>query len=344
MPGCRLLLAFFALVALTLPACLHVDARIGPRPAAQPERSTEPAPKAKADTAQTTSHPQAPQMQFAVLPKAPGTVVPTNPDAPPTVSTNTSQKPTKPDVPPPPAAPAPGILKADSSEPAKFPALTQFGVPEAPLLAAVRAYSEGRPDQAIEVIRKMDKSQQDFVLTVLPILARGATADLASDPATAAALTDQLRAAAARLEPLAALKIEKIAFCSDVAGFGRFVQRPIANPYRPNERVQLYFELRNLGNQYTPDGFLTHVQAVVEIRDAENKLVAQIDPEEHRKVPTVKFEKRLVTRSPLQDFHVLYIFSAPPGPGVYTVTVQFRDATGRRTVTSQPAEFRVAGP
>lgn len=191
----------------------------------------------------------------------------------------------------------------------------------------------------------MDKQNQDFVLAVLPILAQGATADLTNDAATNAALAEQLRGTVARIEPRAALKIEKVAFCTDVEGFGRFVPRPVANPYRPNERAQLYLELRNLGHQPTGDGFLTHVHAAVEIRDADDKLVAQIDPDDHRRrVPVVKYEKRLVTRSPLSDFHVLYIFAAPPAPGVYTVTVQLSDASGRRTVTSQKAEFRVAGP
>ncbi|HEY1192273.1 MAG TPA: hypothetical protein VGE74_31905 [Gemmata sp.] len=337
MPGRRSVLFLLAFNALTLPACLHVDARIGPKPTVPPERATDSSTRIKTDA---KTPPPAPRGEFNTLPRVPGTVVPTNPDAPATTSprASTAQKPgdTVPVNPP-------TVVNTGSGEPAPFLPLTHFKQPEAPLLAAVRAYTEGRPEQAIEIIRKMGGSQQDFVLTVLPILARGATADLANDPATAAALAEQLRGAAARLEPLAALKIEKVEFCSDVAGFGRFVQRPIANPYRPNERVQLYLELRNLGNQVTADGFLTRVHAAVEVRDAEDKLVAQID-DDHRRVPVVKFEKRLVTRSPLQDLHILYIFSAPPAPGVYTVTVQLSDASGRRTVRSQPAEFRVAGP
>jgi hypothetical protein len=155
---------------------------------------------------------------------------------------------------------------------------------------------------------------------------------------------EQLGGTKDRLEQRAALKAEKVTFCSDVAGFGRFTPRPEANPYRPHERVQLYLELRNLGNQTTPEGFLTHVHAAVEIRDANDKVVAQVDPDDHRRVPVVKFEKRLVTRSPLHDFHVLYIFAAPPAPGVYTVTVQLTDPAGGRTVKAAPAEFRVAGP
>lgn len=325
MPGRWPLLTLVALSAAALPACLHIGPTVTP-----PAKADA---KVKAD-----APPAAPRFEFGTLPKVPGTVVPMNPDA----------QAAKPDAvarTPAPAPPANPVRTAGSGEPGPFPLPAVTAPPEPPLLAAVRAYSEGRPEQAIEIIRKMDKPNQDFVLAVLPILARGSSADLANDPATAAALVEQLRGAEARLEPHAALKIEKVAFCSDVEGFGRFVPRPAGDPYKPNDRAQLYLELRNLGNQATGDGFLTHVHAAVEIRDANGKLVPQIDPDDHRRrVPVVKYEKRLVTRSPLGDFHVLYIFAAPPAPGVYTVSVQLSDAAGRRTATSKPAEFRVAGP
>ncbi|MDY3555229.1 hypothetical protein R5W24_004368 [Gemmata sp. JC717] len=343
MPGCRSLLVLLAPVALALPACLHVDAHIGPRPVAPPERKAEPAPPAKADPAPQAAVEPA-RAQFAVLPKVPGEVVRTKPEAPATTSTNTAQKPPEkgPTVPP-------SIVKTGSGEPAAFPPLTQQLVPpEPPLLSAVRAHCEGRPEQAIEIIRRMEPNQQEFVLGVLPILARGASADLANDPATAAALTDQLRAAASRLEPLAALKIEKVAFCTnEPAGFGRFVHRPPANHYRPNERVHFYLELRNLSHQLTPDGFLTHVHVAAEIRDAKGNVVAQRTTDNSHRVPVVKFENRFVTRSPLQDYYVWYAFSAPPAPGVYTIHVQLSDASGRRTVSTpadRTCEFNVAGP
>jgi hypothetical protein len=130
-----------------------------------------------------------------------------------------------------------------------------------------------------------------------------------------------------------------------VSGFGRFVPWPDNQPYRPNAQAQFYLEVRNLGSQVTNDGFVTHVHAAVEVRDAYGKLVEQIDPEDYRRrVSVVRFEKKLPSHSPLHDFHVLYVFSVPPVPGVYTVSVELRDATGRRTVRTQPAQFCVAGP
>jgi hypothetical protein len=339
MTGRRPLVVFAALLALPLPACLHISTSAPtPTPITTPEQAAKIAEEAKGKLV-----PAPPKMEFATLPKVPGTVVPTKPNAPPPAppANTITQKPTAPPV----AAPTPPVQPLVAVEPNPLPFAQPAPLPEAPLLAAVRAYTEGRPERAIEIIRTLDRPNQDLVLALMPILARGASADLANDPATAAALVEQLRAAAARLEPRAALRIEKVAFCKEVSGFGRFTPWPDNQPYRPNAQAQLYLEVRNLGSQPTGAEFVTHVHAAVEVRDAHGNLVEQIDPDDYRRrVPVVKFEKRLPSHSPLHDFHVLYVFSVPPVPGVYTVTVELRDAAGRRTVTTQPAKFYVAGP
>ena len=337
MPGRQPLFTFVALCAIPLPACLHIGASAVPTTTPEPSAEIT----AKAKTAAKPHQPVPPRLDFAVLPKlpkVPGTVISTKPDAPATPDT-AAHKPTT-------LAPTNPVRQA-VGEPGPFPPLSPGDSSEPLLLAIVRAYVEGHPEQVIEMIRRLDKNNQEIVLAVLPVLARSAGTDLTNDPVAAAALVEQLRSAVERLEPRAALKIEKVAFCSEVEGFGRFVPRSVANPYPPNEKAELYLELRNLGSQPAADGFLTHVHAAVEIRDANDKLVAQIEPGQNdlrRRVPVVKFEKKLVTRSPLHDFHVLYIFSTPPAPGVYTVTVVLSDPAGRRTVKSVPAEFRVAGP
>lgn len=332
MPGRRPLVALVALFAVPLPACLHVSAPA--TPITTPEQAANIA-------ARGAEAAQPPRLDFAVLPRVPGTVVATRPQANAKTPPNTvAQKPT--DAPPKPVDP---VRPAVGAEPDPFPIAQIVPTPEVPLLAAVRAYTEGRPEKAIEIIRTLEKPNQDLVLALLPILARGASADVNNDPATVAALVGQLHAAAARLEPRAALRIDKAAFCTDVSGFGRFVPLPANQPYRPNAQAQFYLEVSNLGSQPVGDGFVTHVHAAVEVRDAHGKLVEQIDPDDwRRRVPVVRFEKRLPSRSPLHDFHVLYLFSVPAAPGVYTVTVELRDSNGRRTVKSQPAQFLVAGP
>jgi hypothetical protein len=325
MPGRRLLVA---LLVGSLPACLHVGAPTAPAPDdakdAKPVAKTEPA---------------APRFDlFASLPRAPGAVV---------MRSGPAANPAPPAGPaaqqPPATQPTGHVTPAAVVEPGPVAPQPIGPALEPPLLAAVRAYVENRPDRAIELLRSLDKSNQDFVLALLPVLARGAGADLNNDPATVAALVDQLYAVAARIESRAALRIEKVAFCNDVAGFGRFVPRPPGDAYRPNERAQFYLEVRNLTSEPAGAEFLTYVHATVEVRDAHQRLVEQIDPDDfRRRVPVVRYERRLPSRSPLHDFHILYIFSAPPAPGVYTITLELRDPTGRRSVKTAPVEFCVA--
>jgi hypothetical protein len=333
MPGRRPLVALVAFCVFSFTGCLHSGAQTAPAPT--PEDSKD---QAK-PTAKTDPPPQ--RSEFALLPRfPPGTLLlikPANP-APNPVQVGIATP--KPDATPFGVVPVGGgggaiVPIAPPPNPALDP----------PLLAAVRAYIENHPDRAIDYLRALDKPNQDFVLSLLPVLASGASADLSNDPATIATLVDQLHAVAGRLEPRAALRIEKVAFCNDVRGFGRFVPRPADAPYHPNEQVQFYLEVRNLTSEPTPDGYLARVQAIAEVRDAHQKLVEQGDPGDYqRRVPVVRCEKQWPSRSPLHEFNILYVFSAPAAPGVYTITIELHDPAGRRAVKTVPLEFCVAGP
>src|SRR5205823_1747582 len=194
-------------------------------------------------------------------------------------------------------APAvPGVTTA--GDPGPFPLAPTRPPPpaEPPLLAAVRAYAEGKPERAYEYIAALDKPNQEFVLALLPALVRGATADLAGDPVGIALIAEQLHSAALRLEPRAALRVGVVAFCNTVDMFGRYEPRPDNQPYRPNDEAQLYVEVRNLVSEPAvgPRGetYLTRAQVAVEIRDAYNRLVEQPDAQDwRRRVPVVRYEK-----------------------------------------------------
>ncbi len=324
----RSLFAFAALLTLPLPACLWVSTPM------TPVRDETPKVVAKAGPTKP------PRTDFAALPRIPGTVVQANRQPELKLSPSTTSTAQKPADPLPSAPPAP--IRTAGAEPRALPPLTHQ--PEPPLLAAVRAYAENRPERAIEIIRTLPQPNQDFVLALLPALARGATADLVNDQATIGMLVEQLDATRTRLEPRAALRVENATFCKEVEGFGRFVPQPSNEPYRPNARANFYLEVKNLGSRPSGDEFITHIHAVVEIRDAHGNVIEQIGRHYRERVPAVRFDKRLVSRSPLHDFHVLYIFSAPPAPGVYSISVELRDAATGRTVKAPSVRFDVAGP
>jgi hypothetical protein len=295
--------------------------------------------------------------EFAIYPSRPGETVSTKPL--PKDTTTAQKPPPRPAAqnelvgPVPPPNPFTTASGAESSAP-RDPAFLQLTPrsaigTESPLLAAFRAHMDGKPERAFGAIAELDRANQELILAILPVLSRGAAANLTADPIAAAALVEQLHSAAARLEPLAALRIEAALFCAAVNGFGRYDPWPVNKPYRPNEQAQLYIEVRNLVSQPAVgpknERYLTLAHCRAEVRDAYGKLVPLPHPDDyHRRVTVLEFERKLRTRAPVQDLHILGNFPAPTTPGVYTVTVTVSDAAGRRSVTSQPVEFRVAGP
>jgi hypothetical protein len=314
-----------AAAAVMVPACLHIEATpyLTPDQAAKNAQSAEPRRK----------------LLFAELPSRPGTVVYTNPAGRDSSAVRPADVEAQPEV----------ITTAGSPDPAPVTVSPKSTNLEPPLVTAVKAYAENRPDRAIEQLAGLDKPNQEFVLALLPLLARGSTADLMSDPIGTAVMVEQLRTAAARLEPRAALRIDTVAFCKRVDGFARYVPWPKDEPYRPNDQAQLYVEVRNLVSQPAagPRGetYLTHAQFSVEVRDAKLSVIPQPDPEDpRRRIRAVQSEKKLFSRGPLHDFHLLYGFPVPATPGVYTVVVEVRDPITHRSVKSEPVQFLVAGP
>lgn len=322
----------FALAAGPLPGCLIVGSSSPP---------VETPPKVVAPPPADAAGPK-----FASLPTRPGQKIPTNPVARSAPATVTSRPPTPADLPEAPRPPE-GITPA-SAEPGPLPLLAPT-TPDSPLLAALRAYVENRPDQAIEHLKSLDKTSQDFVLAVLPLLVRGAGLKAnGTDPNEVAVLVDQMHAAAARLESRAALRIDRVVFCQWVSGFGRYDPWPDNTPYRPNDIAEVYVEVRHLTSEPTAgpkgDQFATRAIVSVEIRDAKGRVIDQPDPADHRlRVPVRREEHTDYSRTPPRDYWRRYRVVVPPTAGVYTATVEVRDATGR-TAKSKPTQFTVAGP
>jgi hypothetical protein len=302
---------------------------------------------------------------YAALPTVPGEKIPTNPAArsaatTATPSAQTTSRRDNPD-PYPQAPPAPDAVLAARSEPGPLPPLPPraTGDPdpfppfppaqaEPPVLAALRAFADNHPDRGIDALKGLDKLNQEFVLAVLPALVRGSQLKLsAADPQDVAALVEQLQQAAARLEARAALRVDKILFCKQIDGFGRYSPWPEGQPYRAGGVAQLYVEIGHLISEPTAKGdeYVTRLVSGLEIRDANGRLVEQTDREDRRRTVLIAREEREVpSKSPLQDFYIVYRIPVPAQPGVYTVTVEIRSPGGGRVVRSRPVEFRVAGP
>ena len=328
----------FVLATGSLPGCLIIGGSSSPPAEGPPPKVVAPPPS------------ESPGSKFASLPSRPGQKIPANTVARTTTPTVTGRPPLATQVPEAPQPPE-GVTPA-SADPAALPLLAPLPTtPDSPLLAAVRDYVEDRPDKAIERLKSLDKTSQDFVLAVLPLLVRGAGMKAnATDPSELAVLVDQMHAAAARLEPRAALRIDKVVFCQWVSGFGRYDPWPENTPYRPNNIAELYVEVRHMTSETTstPKGEMFTVRAVtsLEIRDAKGRLIDQPDPADHRLRVPVRREEHAdpPARTPPRDYWRRYRIVVPPVAGVYTVTVEVTDAATGRTAKSRPTQFTVAGP
>lgn len=326
MPARRLLPLVFAALALgPIPACITVSGSDSNGvPYNLPHR------------------PPRPSSDFASFPKRPGEVVPKNPDLVASKLEEPKQvEPTEP------------ISTPIADMNVRTAAVPPVGIPsptEPVLLAAFRAYFENRPEDAIKQLAALDRASQDYALALMPLLVRGTQMNQSNaNPDDIAVLVEQLHALASRLESKASLKVEKVAFCHDIRGYGRFDPWSMGQPYKPNDLAKLYVELKNVGSEAASgpagEAYLSRVIVSLEVRDATGKLVEQTDPTDwRRRVPVARFEHADHSRSPLHDYCRTYRISVPTQPGVYTVTVEVKDVSGKRVARSQPAEFRVAGP
>ncbi|MFO0805437.1 MAG: hypothetical protein U0791_20220 [Gemmataceae bacterium] len=327
----RLLPLAFAAAALgPIPACVTISSQTSPeQPAVAPAKPQRPS-------------------EFASFPRRPGEVALKNPEL--VAAKPQPQSEQEPSDPSDPAEPASAPIADANVQPAAIPPVGIPSPTEPALLAAFRAYSENRPDDAIKQLATLDRATQDYALALMPLLVRGTQMKWeTANPEDAAVVVEQLHALAARLEAKAALKVEKVAFCRKITGFGRFDPWPEGQPYKPNDLAVLYVELKNLGSEPVPgaggETWLSRANVSLEVRDATGKLVEQTDPTDWRKrVPVARFEHADHSRSPLHDYCRTYRISVPAQPGVYTVTVEVKDVSGKRVARSQPAEFRVAGP
>jgi hypothetical protein len=315
------------LAALSLPACLQMSSSISP---IEPEAKT---PDQSADAARRT--------QFAELISRPGTVLLTKPYLRESTSPSPPADPVKV------AAGAEGATTPPTAGP-ETAVVPVVPTPEPSWLAAARAFSDGKPDRAMELLGPLDKTNQDLVLELMPVLARVSSVNFSKDPSAAAVLAEQLHSAANRIEPRAALKLERALLCQSVDGFGRYNPWPRGQPHRTSQKANLYIEVQNLVSQPVADSkgeaYITRASATAEIRDSSGRLIDQ--PVAGGKlVGVVETEKKLFTRTPVHDFYMLYEFPVPSEPGVYTVTITVKDPVNGRVVKTDPAvEVRVTGP
>src|SRR5205807_2475854 len=119
-----------------------------------------------------------------------------------------------------------------------------------PLVAAVRAYLDNRPDLAVEHLRGLDPPNQELLLRLLPAVALARTANL-KDPVATRVLAEQVGSAADAVARAAPLRVGKACFVWQVKQFGVFDPLPPGHQYLPGGMAVLYAEVENAPSEPT---------------------------------------------------------------------------------------------
>jgi hypothetical protein len=219
--------------------------------------------------------------------------------------------------------------------------------PESPLLQAIRAYQNKRPDEAIELLKQYDASNQEMMLYLVPLMVRLSEGSVgAMTPDELAVVVDHLQGATGTLRSKAALRLDAVCFCRRVLSYGKYEALDPHYVFQPGEPVWVYAEVRNFTWEPLPTppgpngkpgvrGYGMRLGHTLEVYDATGRRVWRTEPE----------PRDDVRRTPPADYYLAYRFPVPSvlPPGAYTLIVQVVDKPTGRVVRGKPVEFRIGG-
>src|SRR5262249_15500228 len=118
-------------------------------------------------------------------------------------------------------------------------------------MAVLRAYLEKRPDEAMELLTRYDKPNQDLLLCLVPLVVRLTEGSLRqADPHELAVMVEQLQSLLVPLRARAALAVDRLHFCRQTErGWEPW---EAGHAFRPGEVVWLYLRPHNYS--VTPGG------------------------------------------------------------------------------------------
>ncbi|MSR51814.1 MAG: hypothetical protein EXS09_00810 [Gemmataceae bacterium] len=204
---------------------------------------------------------------------------------------------------------------------------------ESPLLQAVRAYQQKRPEDAVDHLKACDPASQQMLLSLMPALVRLSEGKLAQmKPEEMDMLLDLLTQAPNPLRSKASLKASNMRLCREVHNFAHVEPFPEKHTFRPGDIVYLYLELSNFSCVGDPkSGYFISLMSNLELLDAANKVVWKAEPKEE--------PDRVST--PPQDYYRNFRLCVPNVPqGDYKLRVNSTDQpTGR--VLDKSIEMRI---
>jgi hypothetical protein len=222
----------------------------------------------------------------------------------------------------------PAAVTNDKPAPTAAPAMDG-----SPLLKAVQAFQQNKPDEAVECLKAYDQATQQILLSLMPAMARLSEGKLQTmKPEEMDVLLDQLSRVPNLLRPRASLRAENVRLCREVHNFAHVEPFPDRHEFRPGDVVYLYMELANFSCVSDPKGgYTVTLASSLELKDSTGSVVWRADPKEAADHVS----------TPPQDYYRNFRLCVPGvPPGAYTLTVKTVDRPTGREV-SKAIEMRV---
>ena len=213
---------------------------------------------------------------------------------------------------------------------------------ETVLVRTIQAFQTNRPEEAIEILKSLDSTNQEVLMYLMPLMVRIGEGNInALPPDELAAMIDRLQTAATMLKSKAALRVDRVCICRGVRKFADVDPYDPRHEFRPGDMVFLYAELKNftcepmMSAQRQPTtpsrGFNIRLGTTLELRDARNSLVWRTD-----------LNKTDFAQTPPQDYYHTYRFCVPEKlpAGTYTLWISIVDKPTNRIIR-KPIELRV---
>lgn len=260
----------------------------------------------------------------------------------------------EPDERPSPIVPPPPVQVSSATVPDPLPygqllpARDQGPRPDGPLVSAIRAHLDNQYGAAVSYLGSFDKSNQELLLMLLPLLDAARTTDLTGrDPRGVAALAKQVDAVGDLVNKSAPLEIKTTAFVYKVVQFGVYKPLPANYLFMPGGTAALYAEIDRVANAPAVQsngepGYVTKLEGTLQLKDAAGQVVTLYDVEKGKPVPELTFKRADFTRSPVRDFFLKVEFPVPEKAGRYSLVIEVRDPNPENPRRSRKAvEFQV---
>jgi hypothetical protein len=288
--------------------------------------------KSEPTSAEVVTITSEPLTQFAALPRSASRIQ----TIPPVTVTSSNATPFEPPVS---EAPLPKVTLPNTPP---GPRLVETPIQDPPLVAAVRAYLQERPDLAVEHLKGLEKPNQEMLLQLIPAIVRASQLSWSqARPHEIGLLMRELQGPMQQLALRGPLFIDKAVFVKSVKGFGRYEPLQERPTLKAGSMVGLYVEVGNVPSEPSDaEGFVTHLSCTMEVRDGNGVAVELADSKDRKSTSSLQESRREVTRSPMRDYFVASWFPVPSKPGSYTVSFEVRDVSSGRAI-SKSIPFRV---